>query len=277
DVRNFNNEGNSSKFWHKNHEEYFKSMKSYKQSSIAEICQIHDLIELIDVANPLTVKITSIFTSEERNTKKPLDSRPYAYDVEDGDREASGVILAIEDGDGGTFKVIIATAMHVVFNQNEARETSCYLYYDGEDSETVKLGGTVENVKTDINKDWCVFACKIDANACIKLKENLVKYKKELSKKISKRNAIVREEDRKVLLISHPHGCYKCVSMGDLRIKQNGYYQYTTPTCDGSSGGYLVIVGFSTTSLLIHSGYFPNDENKDGYSSGKITLNEIKC
>ncbi|KAK6959092.1 hypothetical protein BgiMline_036566 [Biomphalaria glabrata] len=265
DVHNYNSSLNN-KCFRADHDEHFKPINGYKNSNIAEFCERYELFKFIDAVSPLTVKITVQHTSVKRKEK----NHSYNYSTVIGDREASGFILDIKNVNDKTVK--IATAMHVVFNEDEARGTSCYMYYDGEDSKTVNLIGTLEKVDADINKDWCVFTCRIDAQEFENVIQHLTKYKTELSKKICKRNAILREKDKKVLLLSHPHGCYKYVSMGDLVMEKDSNYSYKTPTCAGSSGGYLVIVGFSKSSMFVHSGCDINEEKKIGYSSGEITL-----
>lgn len=71
-----------------------------------------------------------------------------------------------------------------------------------------------------------------------------------------------------LVVISHPHGRPKKVSVGRLVSgAQDSSFNYSTPTCPGSSGAPLFLVdserlcpGFFPWFGCVHSGTFPNPE-----------------
>ncbi|KAH9488448.1 hypothetical protein Btru_062808 [Bulinus truncatus] len=254
DVRYHNN----SSCRRPNHENDFIPVNKFSGSHIETFCQETRLLPLIEAIIKLCVRIKVKCVSVDRHQENNNNSL----------KVGSGTILGTNLH---TNEVEICTAKHVVENPQEAGETICRLYFDGPKSQMVEFSGS-NVVDLDDKKDWCRFICKVDAvEEMEKIRTTLGVYKSEYEN--VKRNKMSRK--KKFIIISHPHGCYKYMSMGDQISEKDGFVTYDTPTCKGSSGGYIIPVGYRTKGVYVHRGTIMIDGVKRGCSSGEIEVYRV--
>ncbi|XP_059149792.1 uncharacterized protein LOC131936743 [Physella acuta] len=161
------------------------------------------------------------------------------------------------------WEVIVRTAAHVVFDESEARQSSCRLWFDDDKSPVVKIYGW--KVKwSDTEEDMCELYCVThDVDVAGKLEEMVGRFD-GLCDKVWDKYKSCRDVDKLTIIVSHPHGCSKQVSVGHWVHKQvvdrqvlekyrETRYTYTTATCQGSSGAQVYRLGFGM-STHPHSG-----------------------
>ncbi|KAK6962766.1 RNA polymerase II-associated protein 3, partial [Biomphalaria glabrata] len=162
------------------------------------------------------------------------------------------------------WEITVHTAAHVVFDELEAKHTSCRLFFDEEDCLLVIL----ENARIDyvnMDRDVCVLKFATHDQQLEDKLVQLVRRSADLSEKLlEKYRSSQRTDDKFNFIVSHPHGCFKQVSIGEwienLRIMEgNEKYDftkltYTTATCLGSSGAMVYCLGIGTHH--IHCGTY---------------------
>ncbi|KAK0050050.1 hypothetical protein Bpfe_020601 [Biomphalaria pfeifferi] len=243
------------------HEQAFVSISDFSTSTIAKFCEERKLLELVEAIIKLTVRITVKHASSERSK---INSKPnlwYKYNIK-SPIKGSGTVLELSASE-----VHVLTAKHVVFNSEESKNTECWLYFDGNSCKEIIIKGLSES-DSNISKDWCDFTCEIDEKEIEKLHQSLREYVQGLEN--LNRNKMKRH--KKCIIVSHPHGCYKYVSMGICELDEDGYLTYEAPTCRGSSGGYIIPIGCRTEGVFIHSGSREVEGVSIGQSSGEVEL-----
>ncbi|KAH9513562.1 hypothetical protein Btru_033361 [Bulinus truncatus] len=226
-----------------------------------------DIVNYIKSQSELTVRVTSRFTSQKR-------PQGYAFHNCRGKkfmRLGTGFIQYVYRNDTRTgkscpcpecrasqtphqewAKVKVRTATHVVFDDQEARNTVVELFYDDEqDKSRVKyLYG--DNVRFGaLQGDWCDMRCVThDMELMEYLKDTWGRWR-WLETKINQKYS-EGDHHRLAVLVSHPHGCNKQVTIGTWKDRtvvdrskdfDNCIYTYDTPTCPGSSGAPVWILG----------------------------------
>ncbi|KAH9512182.1 hypothetical protein Btru_040991 [Bulinus truncatus] len=151
------------------------------------------------------------------------------------------------------WSVKIFTATHVVYDDNEAAQTTCNLFYDGgvqkEGREKTDLVGC-KKIWLDVGGDLCLIETPTcDQNLATKLFDKIKKFN-TYWQSLQTMYELDRQQEKLVMIVSHPHGSEKRISVGlgvDIgRKKKLGYskFIYTAPTCPGTSGGPVYILGF---------------------------------
>ena len=250
----------------------------------------HDnlLVEYIKAVADLTVRVAVKMTSTERPEFWPNTKQPYPfYDKRGSDvmRVGTGMVRYVNiEYNKGTCpchkcqhsdtpskvwgKVRMNTATHVVFDDLEARHTTCRLFFDRQDSPLVTLDGwTVREADIEEDRCWldCV-TCDVDLiNKLVKMEDHWYDLWKKVNNKY--RSCGVKL----TLIVSHPHGCPKQISVGHWidRYEVSGdrtKYTYTTCTCPGSSGAYVHPLGYGGGLLYdhVHSGVNSEGRNFSG-------------
>ncbi|XP_059169186.1 uncharacterized protein LOC131950966 [Physella acuta] len=252
------------------------------------------VLESIKTLSALTVMLKVKYTSTERPDSVHLFSGQYPFFNNRGSdvlRTGTGRVWHVDkytekDNKGtcpcdkcqhsdtpskvwGEFQVL--TASHVVFDESEVRETKCIFGYDQNDSEVKTLQGC-KLLDADSQKDWCRFTCATCDMTLVEEQLKMSSYFMELSRILQRQFSSI-EDDTMAIIVSHPHGCPKQVTIGKLKteLKRKGYrtlyngekydwtytkYTYTTPTCNGSSGA-TVYAPFSDLRCILwhpHSG-----------------------
>ncbi|XP_059156651.1 uncharacterized protein LOC131941424 [Physella acuta] len=155
------------------------------------------------------------------------------------------------------WEVVVQTARHVVFDESEIENSSCRLWYDEDKTRVVKMYGfKLSGPNTE--HDLCYFACAThDPMIGDKLKQMINRFD-ELWGQISGKYRSRRDVDKLTIIVSHPHGLSKQVSVGRWVHKQEvgagTMYTYTTCTCPGSSGAIVYILGSRLSTAHTHSG-----------------------
>ncbi|XP_059152045.1 uncharacterized protein LOC131938145 [Physella acuta] len=147
-------------------------------------------------------------------------------------------------------EVYVLTARHVVFDDSEARQTRCVLGFDDNKSPGVSLDGwEVVGGEADIGGD----VCNLKYVTCdLELIDGLDKMWRrfaDLCREVENKYRRFHDVDKLTVIVSHPHGCPKQVSVGlwTHNSKRNSWYTrywYTTCTCPGSSGATVYRMGY---------------------------------
>ncbi|XP_059146344.1 uncharacterized protein LOC131933792 [Physella acuta] len=156
----------------------------------------------------------------------------------------------VEDRETEFSRVVVVTATHNICNV-DITKLVCRLNYD--DMGDIPVDLYCCSIKTfDVSRDRCELYCDIhDVNLRNDLFENI--------KSFASLNTSLYEKYRNqenldlLVIISHPHGLEKRVSVGKLLDvhTSNGWlpntlytqYFYGTPTCRGSSGAPVYVLG----------------------------------
>ncbi|XP_055895223.1 uncharacterized protein LOC106073955 [Biomphalaria glabrata] len=168
------------------------------------------------------------------------------------------------------WEFVVTTANHVVFDDIEANHTTLRLFYDKDESPVV-IVDKVSVVLVDIDYDWCLLKCvTCDRNVGTKLMEMDTNLNYVMNK-VWNKYWDYRPKHKFTFIVSHPHGCFKQVSVGQWKDRQQVSERrckltYTTCTCPGSSGAHVQCLGYVnwTQSVLVHSGSSKSGFNYSG-------------
>ncbi|RUS70142.1 hypothetical protein EGW08_022095 [Elysia chlorotica] len=150
------------------------------------------------------------------------------------------------------YHIYLSTACHVIFSTEEARATRVDFFYDSADSGGGGGGGAAKMksvwaadvVARDQQDDWCMVRCvshdHILANELRDVVEDMA------HKPTPTTNYHGRNMPTMCVVVSHPHGMPKQVTVGNLAGQATlGTYstrfKYNTATCPGSSGGPVFV------------------------------------
>ena len=153
-----------------------------------------------------------------------------------------------------SYEIIVHTASHVVYNTEEARETQVDFFYD--DERSMQMGKTktvwgLELFDIDPGSDNCYFRC--------------VTHDADLAKKLGGKEEVAITFEFEPLrfapvlgdtcvIVSHPHGKSKMVTVGEAETTHNDYENYrvtyTTKTCPGSSGAPVLVLDDLNLDLI---------------------------
>lgn len=252
----------------------FIPFTNFTLSNLPDAFKDQDILKLIKNLACLTVSLHVAFTSTQR--PKVYKHGPYPFAKHGGKdrlRVGSGRVWNVsKNEDEGNpcpcdeckedalvtrqwGKIIVLTALHVVFDKSEAERTKCLLGYNDDSCKPRVLQGC-DVFKCDLASDMCVMECvSHDMRLIEEMKFTLERYK-ELCDIVSKKYAMDAEE-KMVVIVSHPHGLAKRVSIGQLIQLQllpnsDTKYTYTAPTCPGSSGAPVYLLGRRNASWSTH-------------------------
>ncbi|XP_059139774.1 uncharacterized protein LOC131927913 isoform X1 [Physella acuta] len=238
------------------------------------------MMEVIKALSALTVLIKVKYTSLERPKSVPCFSGQYPfYNTRGSDvlRTGTGrvyrVVKYTESDNKGICpcdkcqhsdtpskvwgEVCVLTATHVVFDDSEARQTRCVVGFDDNKSPGVSFDGWGVR-RADIEGDGCLFTCvSCDLELVVEL-DKMCKHLDDLRRKVRDKYGRFDNVDKLTVIVSHPHGCPKQVSVGRWTRKheRDGWhkYTYTTCTCPGSSGAHVYMPGYGRWYCRPHSG-----------------------
>ncbi|XP_059169461.1 uncharacterized protein LOC131951160 [Physella acuta] len=156
------------------------------------------------------------------------------------------------------WKCEVITAAHVVFDASEATATKCVFGYDNKDSCTWCLEG-FEIEEVDVDGDWCKLVHATCDQEKVQKLDDLWRNFRFRSVAVHERYKELDDVDKLVVIVSHPHGACKRVSVGQWKVKKVdgvGYtrYAYNTCTCPGSSGATVFRLGYGGLYSHTHSG-----------------------
>ncbi|KAK6980252.1 serine/threonine-protein kinase PLK1, partial [Biomphalaria glabrata] len=165
------------------------------------------------------------------------------------------------------YEIFVTTSTSCVFDEAEAKHTSCRLFYDDVQGNTlVKLNG-FSIVTVDVEKDLTVMKIATCDITLGKKLHSMSKYKNYLLEKNFKEYQDVKSEF--CFIVSHPHACSKRVTIGRLKdiYKLSKYKKhinftkltYTTATCPGSAGASVYCAG--RKNAHVHCGALSSELN----------------
>ena len=153
------------------------------------------------------------------------------------------------------------TAKHVVYDTEEAKKTRLDLFYD---DETSHQDGKVVSVPvlrvnwSDAEYDLCRMECVTHDERIGEIVESLYRRWVSLTEAIESRSTpfyfnksslsdrpremSTRERQYYTLIISHPHGQAKKITLGKERKWKDFVQDYQTATCPGSSGAPVFLL-----------------------------------
>ncbi|CAL1546349.1 unnamed protein product [Lymnaea stagnalis] len=261
---------------------------------LPETCRDPEIIETIHAIAALTVKVTVTDVSEHRPTAlNTVGNR-------DPSTGSGGVRLPGVTGSGrvcyvsrcGDFtedtcpcrtckssatpskawgEMLVYTARHLVFDDLEASHATFRLFFDTPDSPSVTLDGLGKWQAGEVEDDMCKVKCVTCDMEVVRNLDDRLNHFRTLYARIQDKYKATRNVHRLAVIVSHPHGCSKQVSVGrwvtKRGVRQNdSRYAYTTCTCPGCSGAFVFILGNDGRLLYnhVHSGC--SDDAMTGYS-----------
>ncbi|XP_059167089.1 uncharacterized protein LOC131949285 [Physella acuta] len=268
----------------------FIPLKDFNANCLPSRYHDDDLLsETIKTLAALTVQVKTKFTSLKRPEFYPGTQVPYPFYNDRGShvmRLGTGRVWCVDkytkrDKTCCCAKcqvsatpskvwgeVLVITATHVVFDDSEARQTRCVLGFDDNKSPVVSLDGWEVRGGADIEKDWCLLRyVTCDLELVEKLDKMCERFYYLRGEARDKYRSFV-DVDKLTVIVSHPHGCPKQVSVGRWTRKCQRYgntrYWYTTCTCPGSSGAAVYRLEYDRWKYYHpHSG-----SNSEGNYSG---------
>ncbi|XP_059159728.1 uncharacterized protein LOC131943563 isoform X1 [Physella acuta] len=242
--------------------------------------------ETIKTLAALTVQVKTKFTSLERPEFYPGTQVPYPCYNDRGShvmRLGTGRVWRLDkytESDRKTCRcakcqvsatpskvwgmVRVVTATHVVFDDSEARQTRCVVGFDDNKSPGVNLDGWEVVGVPNIERDWReLIYVTCDLNLVDEL-DTMRRRFDVLCGEVDDKYWRFDDVDKLTVIVSHPHGCPKQVSVGQWthRHERDGWtrYWYTTCTCPGSSGAHVYMLG--------HVGLFYHHPHSGSNSEG---------
>ncbi|KAH9509462.1 hypothetical protein Btru_045940 [Bulinus truncatus] len=238
----------------------------------------HDIVLLINHLAKLVVKVKVSYISVDRPARHKGAKYP-GYEARGTNKELSGsgrvwdVYSHLEEEEesrpcecreciasGAPKKswgeVNILTAKHVVFDESEAKFTSCFLNFNNRYSRPITLTGTGVGWN-DLEEDICYLRCVThDVGLVGRLREGLDAFNRQCDVVYKKYKDVVPSADF-IAVVSHPHGWYKQVSFGSCsQVKKNNdggsIYHYTACTCSGSSGAPVYYINKRELRWVTH-------------------------
>ncbi|CAL1533815.1 unnamed protein product [Lymnaea stagnalis] len=266
----------------------FIPFQAFTVKHLPQQFQDNDIFELIKTIGDLTVRLSVTHVSVSRPEVFPETITPFPYNDKKGSNElrtATGWVdkvrkyseysekfcpceqcLASENPSKVWGELHVITAAHVVFDDNEAKHTSFRWGFNEHESPVVTFkGGHVRDI--DPLADRCTVVCVTCDLGLIDKAICTLAQRDSLHKKIQEKDRGLDENDNLVVVVSHPHGFPKQVTVGfwterNLGTNNETRYVYTASTCPGSGGAPVYILSRNgLPSYHCHSGYSPHKGN----------------
>ncbi|CAG5130996.1 unnamed protein product, partial [Candidula unifasciata] len=263
------------------------------------------MLNYIRAVSDLTVRVTVKYFSRRRPATLPDSNKPYPGFRVRGQRRitvGTGCVESVRVYDASTgytckckdcqnsgtpkrnFAIIsIKTASHVVFDQSEAEETTCHLFFDSGDtpdtcSGVVALTGMSCRLSV-VKEDLChMDHYTHDLDLAHRLRKIFLRrchLRYELYDVMPRLGQCNWAENipgmwPMAFVVSHPHGSSKKITLGCWKSayesehdEMASCYIYTTDTCPGSSGAEVCLLGSYaeqglSTIPASHHGSFPS-------------------
>ena len=223
--------------------------------------------EWVKVTADVTVRLRVSYTSQDRPDDDPFSKVRGSINLRLGTGLISDVYSDINEPcpcnlcNGHEVRKYwtfdVRTAKHVVYNTEEAKKAQVDLFYNDERSHQDGKVVSVPALKVVWSRDdRCCIECVTHDERIGEMVESLYHhwysltksiesspvYSKEPSLSDSPREILAREPQDYALIISHPHGQAKKITVGKLRDAMDinhRYQEYHTATCPGSSGATM--------------------------------------
>ncbi|KAH9505451.1 hypothetical protein Btru_057332 [Bulinus truncatus] len=148
----------------------------------------------------------------------------------------------------------VHTALHVVYNRDEAQHAECQLFYGGVEEEegsppharVYALDGV--EIVGSCAEDTCSVRCVTHDVGLVDLFNAMWSRLHRLQETVLATMPDSGQLEKLCIVVSHPHGCGKQISIGKWTHRQSHgddwtQYYYTTDTCPGSSGAPVYLLG----------------------------------
>ncbi|XP_059159426.1 uncharacterized protein LOC131943360 [Physella acuta] len=274
------------------HHKDFIPVSDFSVNSLPPDYRDMDLFNLITHQISLTVSISIEFTSTRRPEFYPGTTDQYPalnFRGQSKLRTGSGFVCrvvkqeespcqcvdckTIESPKREWGEINVFTTSHVVFDESETKHTSCRFFYDNVDSEK-RIIRAERIVRCNLEKDWCrLNLITHDIDLLDKLEHHLEQFD-QYCQTVEDKYSPIGEMHKLTVIVSHSHGNPKMVSIGEWQHKRrkgkygDHVYTYTTPTCPGSSGAYVYIMGGGKQSYdYLHKGCVKGSDLKLNYST----------
>ncbi|GFO24981.1 hypothetical protein PoB_005148600 [Plakobranchus ocellatus] len=250
----------------------FIPVHELKLDYLPEWCRYQSVLKNVRTIAALTVRLRVFYTSYERPDGYSFSQHRGSDVLHTGSawigiiQHFTGTCQCPECANSSSpFKnyyiIHIHTACHVVYNTEEAKSTKVDVFYDDEaamaESRTKTLTGLSVICKEEL-RDICIFGCATHD-------KTLVKYLRGETRKIEHAYPydrlwkvwFRRKWQRLCVVVSHPHGQPKQVTIGEARklllvLEEN--FTYTAETCPGSSGAPVIVLVFREKGKYWNSG-----------------------
>ncbi|GFN99910.1 hypothetical protein PoB_002641600 [Plakobranchus ocellatus] len=272
----------------KNHGHHkFIPVQEFCLDHLPKWCQRKFVFDMVRIMLVLTVRLRVTYTSWER----PKGYSFYNHRGSDVLHTGTGFVLAVVEGKGPCqcrsctdsssphqkwYQILVHSACHVVFNTEEAQHTKVDFFYDDKTSRLTSLWVT-QAIATDPLADTCTLLCATHEEALAEKLYACVRKIENHSQDI-KMDRLSKDLWRLCVVVSHPHGQPKYVTVGRGLKKEAQSYVYITDTCPGSSGAPVLVfipdddqLKMSDTGDLSfvapHSEWLPDEElNQSGWA-----------
>ncbi|XP_035829168.1 uncharacterized protein LOC101845140 [Aplysia californica] len=239
---------------------------------------VNGIVEYVECCADLVVRIGVPFISSQR-PETAADGKTYPFGNKRGQRlniVGSGFVNQVYGRDDGLnkpckcgkcprgtaeenryWKIEVATARHVVYDDSEARGCKVVFFDDhpdGSGSVTLTGGGGLECADTE--NDKCLLMYYTHDRVLAQRLEYLCNRRREVLRRWFDLTRMVKKRDYNDLpqsvftvpsiVISHPHGRMKYITLGhsdpeSLTGALRGEpFTYNAATCPGSSGGFVL-------------------------------------
>ncbi|KAK0048319.1 STE20-like serine/threonine-protein kinase isoform X2 [Biomphalaria pfeifferi] len=178
----------------------FIPIKQFSVKNLPKRNRDERLVEIIKLLSICTVRIT-VKKTDYLGLKTKLTNQL---------QTGTGTVIDVFNSETGSARIQIKTAFHVVSSDLEARNTTVDFFYDEEKSDKIRtLQGNCLG-DSDSNEDWSIFECYTeDKKLAVFLKSNLDHY--------YDKSSLYKEASNLAIIVSHPHGFSKHVSVGEWR------------------------------------------------------------
>ena len=217
-----------------------------------------------EFSNHRGMKIPRMGTGFIRHVFKPVSYKPCPCDKCNGEITRK------------FWRFWVQTAAHVVYNTEEAKSTRVDLFYDDDssrfDGRMVTVTG-LEVVRIIHDGDICYMECVTHDEALGERIESLTpSLDSEITEPLDLDLPSLNFQPpcgggrrRPTLIVSHPHGQPKKITLGQGRVGEFPHVEYNTPTCPGSSGAAVFMIcrdprhrRFDLLIPTVHSGSSPS-------------------
>ncbi|GFR69492.1 hypothetical protein ElyMa_000302700 [Elysia marginata] len=256
----------------------FICAEAFRQSCLSNVqasTRRHELIAMVDLTVRLRVRWTSLW--------RPDNDDIAEYKATDRLRVGTGFIRNVSHTVDKRcpcclqkrkhWEFYVRTALHVVYDTAEATQTKVDLFFD---EKSCQLDGRMKTVTglevahSKSDRDWVQFLCAThDEQVGERIQSAWYYWMNNVLNLDHLRDInLVLPSKRDVglaLIVSHPHGQPKKITVGDLEHEEKSQVlvKYRTHTCPGSSGAPVFVVDKRQEKLLdllwvspVHSGSY---------------------
>jgi hypothetical protein len=205
--------------------------------------QDEDLLQTVKLLGDLTVKVKVLSAKTKTGSGKVID---ISKNTLNGTCPCSKCCKEVDKPNKTWWEIVVLTSSLVVANNEEAKNSKCSLFYDNADCPYVDIDG-LKTVRSSEKSDICRLICvTCDGDLAQSLEMKLERFT-NLYETTFDKFWEVKNPEKLVVIVSHPHGAHKKVSIGKILEKNtfsDGYssISYSTNTCPGSTGAFLYIL-----------------------------------